>query len=212
MFAANPSLTPAVVTNLLASTTPPTADRCRRSRLRLWPCRCLRCRDRCRYLHAATGCDRSDGLDRVANSRFDGVRNGGRECFRVRQRGRRQRGSLRRRRALRERQFVTLFVCLDTTASGNGGHTLEAVAADAAGNSTASAAISASVSNVPPDTTPPSVSISAPSAGSTVAGTKTVTASATDNVGVAKVDFYVDDVLTATDTSSPYSFAWTPPS
>ena len=32
--------------------------------------------------------------------------------------------------------------------------------------------------------------------------------SATDNVGVVQVDLYVDGVFLATDTSSPYSFAW----
>src|SRR5439155_488274 len=39
----------------------------------------------------------------------------------------------------------------------------------------------------PPDTAPPTVSITSPSSGSTVSGTVTVTASASDNVGVAGV-------------------------
>ena len=36
-------------------------------------------------------------------------------------------------------------------------------------------------------------------------GTVTLSASASDNVGVTKVEFYVDGALKATDTSSPYS-------
>jgi len=35
-----------------------------------------------------------------------------------------------------------------------------------------------------------------------------VTASASDNVGVTKVEFYLDGVLKSTDTTSPYSWSW----
>src|SRR5206468_6392864 len=42
------------------------------------------------------------------------------------------------------------------------------------------------------DTTPPSTSITAPANGATVSGTTSVTASASDNVGVTKVEFYLD--------------------
>lgn len=61
-----------------------------------------------------------------------------------------------------------------------------------------------------PDVTPPTVSVTAPAGGSTVSAgsTVTVTASAADNVAVTKVEFYVDNSLKATDTSSPYSYAW----
>jgi hypothetical protein len=58
------------------------------------------------------------------------------------------------------------------------------------------------------DTTPPSVSITNPSNGATVSGTVSFTASASDNVGVTKVEFYVDNVLKYTDTGSPYSWSW----
>ena len=43
-----------------------------------------------------------------------------------------------------------------------------------------------------PDTTPPVVSVTAPSSGAAVSGTIVVAASATDNVGVASVQFQVD--------------------
>ncbi len=58
------------------------------------------------------------------------------------------------------------------------------------------------------DITPPTTSITAPLAGATVSGTTSVTASASDNVGVTKVEFYLDGVLKSTDTTSPYSWSW----
>ena len=58
------------------------------------------------------------------------------------------------------------------------------------------------------DTTKPTTSITSPANGATVSGTITVTASASDNVGVTKVEFYVDGALKATDTTSPWSFSW----
>ncbi len=95
----------------------------------------------------------------------------------------------------------------DTTATANGSHTLNSKAYDAANNSTSSAAVTVTVSNVA-DTTPPSTSITAPANGATVSGTTAVTASATDNVGVTKVEFYLDSVLRSTSTASPYSWSW----
>jgi len=58
------------------------------------------------------------------------------------------------------------------------------------------------------DTTAPTTSITAPSNGATVSGTTSVTASASDNVGVTKVEFYLDGALKSTDTTSPYSWSW----
>jgi hypothetical protein len=58
------------------------------------------------------------------------------------------------------------------------------------------------------DTTAPTVSVTAPTAGATVSGTTTISATASDNVGVASVAFYVDSGLLSTDTSSPYSYSW----
>jgi lysophospholipase L1-like esterase len=56
------------------------------------------------------------------------------------------------------------------------------------------------------DTTPPVVSVTSPSAGQTVSGTLTITATATDNVGVAGVTFRVDgNAVGAEDTTAPYS-------
>ena len=61
----------------------------------------------------------------------------------------------------------------------------------------------------PPDTTPPSVSITAPAAGATVVTNATITANANDDAAVAGVQFKLDgNDLGLEDTSAPYSFAW----
>ena len=58
------------------------------------------------------------------------------------------------------------------------------------------------------DTTPPQTSLTLPADGATVSGTTSVTASASDNAGVTKVELYLDNTLQSSDTSSPYSFSW----
>ena len=89
---------------------------------------------------------------------------------------------------------------------GNGGHTLTAVARDAAGNTTTSAAVTVTVANGYPA---PTVSLTAPAAGATVSGTVTLSATATDNVGVAGVQFLLDGANLGTeDTTAPYSVSW----
>jgi hypothetical protein len=97
----------------------------------------------------------------------------------------------------------------DTLTAGNGAHSLTAVARDAAGNTTTSAARTVTVSNGGGDSQAPTVSLSAPANGATVSGTTSVSANAADNVGVIGVQFRVDGVaLGAEDTSSPYSVQW----
>ncbi len=63
------------------------------------------------------------------------------------------------------------------------------------------------------DTIPPKVSISTPLNRAMIKrGTKvTITATASDNVGVTKVSFYVNNSLLSTDTLSPYSSTWNVP-
>jgi hypothetical protein len=62
------------------------------------------------------------------------------------------------------------------------------------------------VSNSCFDYTPPSLAVSAPTY--TVAGSVTITANTADDVGVTAVDFSVDGVLKATDTSAPFTYSW----
>ncbi|HYM61788.1 MAG TPA: Ig-like domain-containing protein [Thermoanaerobaculia bacterium] len=93
----------------------------------------------------------------------------------------------------------------DTTTSSSGSHSLTSKAYDAAGNIGTSTAVGVTVSN---DAQAPTTSITAPLNGATVVGTTSVTASASDNVGVTKVEFYLDGALKSTDTTSPYSWSW----
>jgi len=78
---------------------------------------------------------------------------------------------------------------------------------DAAGNTSAPSAAAVATTQTP-DTTAPVVSVTAPAEGQVLTGTVTVTATASDNVAVTKVEFYVDDQqLENTDTTSPYGFS-----
>ena len=78
---------------------------------------------------------------------------------------------------------------------------------DAAGNPSApsnqaSAAVTA-------DTTPPTVALTAPANGATVSNTVTVSATASDNVAVASVQFTLDgNNLGSPVTTAPYSLSW----
>ncbi len=59
------------------------------------------------------------------------------------------------------------------------------------------------------DITSPTVSLTSPSGGATVSGSVSVTASASDNIGVAGVQFKLDGSnLGLEDTTSPYSVSW----
>ena len=92
-------------------------------------------------------------------------------------------------------------LALNSATLTNGSHTLVAKAYDAANNVGTSAASGFSISNSSIDTTPPVVS----AAESGTSGTITLSASATDNVGVAKVEFYVDGALKGSASAAPFA-------
>jgi hypothetical protein len=97
---------------------------------------------------------------------------------------------------------------LDTTKFTNGTHTLKAVARDSAGaiyNEIVSINIQNTGSTTTTGNTAPTVSLMSPAAGATVSGAVAYSANATDNTGVAKVDFFVDSTALATKTAAPYS-------
>jgi hypothetical protein len=99
-------------------------------------------------------------------------------------------------------------VTWNTASVSNGPHSLTAIARDAAGNVTTSAAVTVTVDNFV-DATPPSVSMTSPANNATVNGSISVTANASDNVGVVGVRFAADGVnIGGEDTSAPYSVAW----
>lgn len=58
------------------------------------------------------------------------------------------------------------------------------------------------------DTQAPSVSINAPLGSATVSGLTTVDVSASDNVGVTRVDLTVNGTRVASDTAAPFAFSW----
>lgn len=61
----------------------------------------------------------------------------------------------------------------------------------------------------PSDTTPPTVALTSPTNNATVTGSSlTLTASASDNVGVHSVSFYRGDTLISTDATAPYATTW----
>ena len=97
-------------------------------------------------------------------------------------------------------------VSWDTRTATNATHTLTAVAKDTLGVEHTSDAVTVTVFN---DKTPPTIAITAPGRDAPVDGTVTVTASASDNVGVVGVRFLVDGTqIGVEDTAAPYSVAW----
>lgn len=68
---------------------------------------------------------------------------------------------------------------------------------------------STACSPLPPrDTQAPTVALTSPAEGATVGGTVAIAADASDAVGVTKVEFRVNDVVVATDTTAPYEYQW----
>lgn len=91
----------------------------------------------------------------------------------------------------------------------NGSHTIRALARDAAGNVSTSAPVTVLVSNGTADITAPTVSLTAPANGATVKNTVTVSANASDNIGVVSVQFTLNGVnLGAPDTTAPFAISW----
>jgi hypothetical protein len=100
----------------------------------------------------------------------------------------------------------------NSAAATNGTHVLVAKAFDVAGNTATSASVSVFVSGGISDTTPPTVSITFPTPGATVAGAVDITATASDDIGVTKVEFLIDGIVVGQGVSAqqagPYVFNW----
>jgi hypothetical protein len=106
-------------------------------------------------------------------------------------------------------------ICSDTTApysctwkvptTANTSYTLKATATDTSGNTKS---VTRTVNAK--DTTAPTVVLTAPASGQLVArgATVTITANASDNVGVASVKFLVNNGVVCTDTAAPYSCSY----
>jgi hypothetical protein len=90
----------------------------------------------------------------------------------------------------------------------NGTHTLSARARDTRNNTTVSAGVTLTVSN---DLTAPAVSVTFPTAGSSLTGTVTLRATATDNVAMAGVRFLLDGAnlgAEVTGAGPTYTLSW----
>jgi thermitase len=59
-----------------------------------------------------------------------------------------------------------------------------------------------------PDSTPPTVTITGPTAGATVIRTASVYVTATDNVGVVRVELYLDGQRVAATRATPFTTWW----
>jgi hypothetical protein len=95
----------------------------------------------------------------------------------------------------------------NTTTAVDGAHWLAAQVTDAAGHIGTSPVVSVTVNNS--STTPPTVQITAPAAGSTVSAVITVAATAAAQNGVPSVQFYVDAVPLGTPVlAPPYMISW----
>lgn len=94
----------------------------------------------------------------------------------------------------------------DTTLATSGTHIVKAVARDLLGLRFSSGTVTVTVIN---DAVPPTVSVTMPTSGATVSGTIDVDADASDNTGIAGVQFLLDAALLGPeDTTAPYSVAW----
>jgi hypothetical protein len=67
---------------------------------------------------------------------------------------------------------------------------------------------SSSLTGTGTDITAPTTQITAPANGATVSGTVTVTATASDNVGVTSIQIYIDGTQVATGPTSPLNYSW----
>jgi hypothetical protein len=102
-----------------------------------------------------------------------------------------------------EGPFLTAW---DTLSASNGAHTLSALARDFAGNTTG-ASIQVSVSNTP-GAKPPQISITSPAQNARVSGAVSVYVNATDDLGVTKVELYVDGTMKDSVRSAPFTAKW----
>lgn len=96
----------------------------------------------------------------------------------------------------------------DTKTVANGTHKLKAVALDVSGNSGQQEIVVNVSNNTIGDIIPPTISIIDPPTGTTVTGGLDVVTNVSDNLGVTKVEFYINDVLKKTDIGSPFSYYW----
>lgn len=108
--------------------------------------------------------------------------------------------------ALQATDTVTPYVySWNTSALASGTYILMTKAYNAAGIVSQSGNVVVSVVN---DSVAPTVSLTAPGKSSLLSGNVAITASASDNVGVSKVEFYNNGILLFAGNVSPYTYNW----
>lgn len=96
----------------------------------------------------------------------------------------------------------------DTTAAASTTYTYTVRAYDGVGNTSADSN-GATITTDAPDSTAPTVQMTTPADGAAITGTVTLAASASDNVGVAGVQFLLDNANVGAEvTTAPYSMSW----
>jgi thermitase len=96
----------------------------------------------------------------------------------------------------------------DTNNDPDGVHDLQAKAYDISNNVGESNGVSVSVANKGRDSNPPIVNIIYPQNESKVSGKVKIMVSASDDLGINKIEFYINNKLVATDSEYPYEYQW----
>jgi len=108
--------------------------------------------------------------------------------------------------ATRIGEDTTAPYSMNWTPTATGTRSLTARATDSCGSTATSTAVPVTINPASADTQAPTVAFITPaSLAGGITGTLQITASASDNVGVGNVEFQVDGVTVANDTSSPYA-------
>ncbi len=102
---------------------------------------------------------------------------------------------------------TTLLVSSPTNTAG-GSYTITAKATDSAASTYTSSASVVVTIQAPSDTIAPTVSITSPANGSTVGRKVGIRANASDNVGIGRMELYIDGVLTLVKNASSITWSW----
>ena len=97
----------------------------------------------------------------------------------------------------------------DTSIENEGDHTIQAILVDGWNNNTVLTPVTVIVDNIDQDDIHPTSIIITPAAGETVFGQVIIETLINDNIGISKVDFFINNELFYIDSTSPnYTFTW----
>ena len=97
----------------------------------------------------------------------------------------------------------------NTLEETEGEHTIQVILVDGWNNSTVLTSVNVWVDNIDDDSIHPNVVIIEPASGQTVSGTVLINSLPTDNTGIDRVEFFIDNDLMFTDSLGPdYQYEW----